>query len=245
VVRRGIGHHLRRRRLLVLLGGVVALAVGFGVATGRLAAAPVKPGSATLQTLLRPRGGSPLDLDPGVVGGLPARAQLIGDLMAAAPTRTQIERRAGLAPGALTVVTPNASKIEDPVPLAVQAITASAPKTADVLTVKADGDSPIITLNAQGLTRAAAVRTVKEAAAGLDRLLAGPGPQGSGLVVARLGDVAARGPRRPSRLPTAVMAALAVLGLWCAALVAGAGLRPGGADPGPGRGAEAGSAHAA
>jgi hypothetical protein len=231
VVRRGIGHHLRRPRLLVLVGGVVALAIGFGVATGRLAAAPVKPASATLQTLLRARGGSPLDLDPGVVGGLPARAQLIGDLMAAAPTRAQIERRAGVAPGALTVVTPNAAGIEDPVPLAVQALTAAVPKTADVLTVKADGETPIITLTAQGLTRAAAVRTVKEAAAGLDQLLAGPGPQGSGLVVARLGVVAARGPRRPTRLPAAVVAALAVLGLWCAVLAVGTGL--GGARAAP------------
>lgn len=220
---------LRRHQVLTLLGVVLAGTIGFALATGRLAAGLPAPNTATLQVLLRTRGSSPLDLDPSVVGGLPARAQLIGDLMAAEPTRPAIERDAGLTPGMLTVVTPDTGEIMDPVPIAVQAVTAAAPKTADILTVKADGASPIITLSGQGLTRAAAVRTVTAGARGLDQLIAsGAGPHGTGLAVVRLGGPGAHGGGRPSRLPTGAAAALVFLALWCGAIVAGTRRRPGG-----------------
>lgn len=215
---------LLRHRLLALLGILPALAIGVGGATGHLTSKPVQRSSATVQVLLEAQGASPVDLAPVAANGLGTRVQLIGALMGTRTARAEVERRAGLAPGDLEILTPTASGVPDLVPIAVYSATAATAKSPYVLTVTGYAASHILRLNVEAPTRVGAIRTVDAARAGLARLVASGRVRGPGLGLAQLGQPTAKSAQAQSNVPFAVAAAIAFFGLWCAGIVVGTGL---------------------
>jgi hypothetical protein len=217
---------LWQRRILIAAGAVAATAIAVavlqGVSLGPLGSAGggqvvgVASGSVLIDT---PRS-QLLNADPKGAETLPMRALLYADLLARDDVKAGIARQAGLKPEELDVLPP-ASRLEPPVstPLVEQAIVvAAAPRATTVLSVYADGESPLISVDAHAPDGQRAEAVVAAAAGALESLVAREGGKQLRVDVVkppRGEEVASR-----SRAPIfAMLAAVVFFAAWCGGII--------------------------
>jgi hypothetical protein len=229
---------LWRLRLLVALGALVAILVGLSVAyrislPATLHSRQYDVGIASTTALIDTSNSQVVDLGDGMTntaGSLPGRAMLLARLLAAAPLKDEIARRAGVPPRMLIGIagSPDASGGDGTDAATGTAVKLNDPR-ANILTVGTDEALPLLDVQAQAPSVATAQRLANAAVAVLisrvDSLAGADGiPSARRLVVKQLGT--ARGAeqlRGPSRM-MAVIAGVFVFLLVCGGILLSASL---------------------
>lgn len=228
---------LARFRLLVLAVGLLAVVVGLsnGYRIGlppSLESRQYQVGIASATALVDTPRSQVVDLggETGTdVATLSARASLMASLVASSPLKDEIARRAGIAPDQLIASPPaTVGPAASPAPhVSGSSISASDPRAhvlrADVPALES-GAMPIITVDTQAPEPARAARLADEAVAvlkahvksvaGLDRV-----PEGRRIVLTQLGPARAATVSRGPRALFGLLAAIAVFGLGCGAIL--------------------------
>jgi uncharacterized protein involved in exopolysaccharide biosynthesis len=208
---------LWRRRLLVLVGVVLAIAAG-----AMLMTRPAPKDSAvalTSVTLDTPRS-QVVDANPSGADTLAWRASMLADLMATEPVASKVARELGVPESDLAVVNP---ALESP------EVSSSLPKNAakaaevteqqHVLVLGYDEVLPIVSIEALAPSRAAATRLANAAADQLQAAATGTGTaELQGFVVEEVGPVRVEDVSAPSGKLKALAAVMVLLGAWCGAV---------------------------
>lgn len=230
---------LWRLRYLVVLGGLLALAIGLMTAY-RVSLAPPKlesrqyhVGVASARMLIDTPDSQVVDLNPKGAATLSTRASLLANLMASGPVKAIIARDAGIPADRLVAIAPAAPGAPTvPTPLSQRATeSAKAPGTY-LLTLQADETLPIISIDAQAPDATEAARLADAATAGLRdylRSVAGAQnvPAARQIVISGLGAAqAANVVRGPSRL-LAIVAFVFVFGFACFSVIMVSGIARG------------------
>jgi hypothetical protein len=241
----GILRALWRRPALLALG--VLLAIGFGMlAMYRVSLSPIGLGSRatvsgyaferalvdTPQSLVaasRPKGATSIF----------TRATLLGDLMAGDRARAAMARGLGLSPAAIGVLGPSTSTPATETPLATQALEVTRPHEPYVLNISEDTDQPILSLLATAPSQEGAARLSKAAIAALTAEANRASSPRGGLRVTQLGEAETGIKQTSPGKKKAAIAAIAILLIWCVAIVVIDGLRRRLASPAWRHGAEA------
>jgi hypothetical protein len=217
---------LWHRRLLVGVGAIVATALAAalvqGVSLGPLGSVggPDSVGVGSGTVLLDTPKSQLLHPEPKGAETLPMRTLLFADLLAREDVKARIAREAGLAPKELDVLPPS-SRGEPLVstPLVEQAAAvATVPVAPVVLSVYADGESPMITIDAHAPDSLRAKAVVEAAMSAVKSLFEREGDtqyRVDAVTEAHAKDVVS-GSRGPA---LALIAAIAVFALWCGAIV--------------------------
>jgi hypothetical protein len=222
-----IAHLLWERRLLVVLGAVVAVAAALLV--GRAMPGPSAGyGAGMVRMVLDTTDSQLVKAAPVGAATLPMRARLLATKLAADTSRTTIAAAAGVPRDELTVLSP-ADKalpvIETPLVKQVGAAAsdANAPYVVEVFTPE---ETPLITIKTSAVDPAHAARLAGVAAAGLqDLLIEADKSQSRGFVLRTVAPVRAIRVVSPSRRPFIMLAAaLMVFCLWCGSVVLASGL---------------------
>ncbi len=210
----GIIRVLWRRRILVGLGALTALAAGVFAthqqtdsALARVRVLADTPSS--LVTNVRARGDDTIA----------TRAVLLSSLMTSDEMRVEIAREAALEPSELAVVDPDFGSPAVATPLSREAVEFARPTEPNVVTVSV-GQVPIVSILTKADDPDAAARLAEAATAALASLGRQPEPLGNrGVNLQRLGSVeverVVNGPGRAE----AASAAAAIFGLWCSVVV--------------------------
>lgn len=221
---------LWRARRLVAVGAVVGVMVGtmlvYKVSPGvppSLERRGHDTGVASSQVLVDSRSSQSVDLgeEPVLIDipGLIARARLLANLIATSPLRDQIARRAGIDPSTFLATAPSVG-FDSP----KAQPTDSANGQLSIMNVTFNEALPIVTINAEAASRAAAARISSAAATELGKYIGtltarDQVKESQQIVIKTLGDpdsaTVHRGPRRMSALVAFVL----VLGMWCVAIV--------------------------
>jgi hypothetical protein len=221
---------LWRRKLLVVLGILIAVAAGvasaYNVRLGvppKLGSKSIEFGSASAQLLIDSADASPIvdlegDLDP-----LATRAQLYAQLVESAPVRDAIARRAGVPVEKLVITSAASSEgtRASKEPSAEQRANAlrGEQQTQRVL-FEADDDLPVIKIFTQAATDGEAIALADASATGLiDYLTSARAdqrvPRTRQVEVRRLGDAQGGMVNEGASMSVAVLAFLAVFVGWC------------------------------
>jgi hypothetical protein len=229
---------LWRRRLLVALGMVAALALGFVAGGGPKATSGVAKARVVLDTPTSQL----IQNDPAGAQTLPWRARLIAHLTATEATKARLAARLGIAPDQLAVVDPALATPDAPASLPKAAAEAAATIGAPyVLGVHAEDESlPIVLVEAYAPDRRRAARLAEAGVAVLKN--AAPPPEAvanvppavaesdaasadpralQGFVVENVGPVRARTVTANELPVKAIGVPVVTFGLWCACLVLG------------------------
>lgn len=219
---------LWRLRLVVALGGVVAVGLGFMATKGA-----THLGVATTRVLLDTPTSQTVDATPPGVSTLQWRAGLLSDLMATDEMRLSIARAMGIDGDSLVVSAPYMSMPAVAIPLPRVALDAAAavphPYT---LAIQAQNWLPIVAIDAQAPSRALATKLAVVAAQAMKAAATTDAtPTASaGVLKFVVGDVGPVHSReilnRPRRI-FAVIVAVFVFGIWCAAITLIAGFSRG------------------
>jgi hypothetical protein len=228
-----IARVLWRRRIVVAIGLLVALAVGGLAADGRLAvpgASPApKPRSASVRVLIDTATSQLVTPDPRSADTVVARSVLVADLMASDPARADIARRAGIKPDELAVMGPGVTVPTIPTKLSERTATAleGAPEPYAV-TLYAEGEVPIVAIDARAPGAQEAQELARAATATMASLTRPPkADMKRGFVAQPLGPpVLAKAKRASGPAAFAIAAFLATLGIWCGCVVLASGLMP-------------------
>jgi hypothetical protein len=229
---------LWRLRYLVVLGGLLAIAIGLMTAY-RVSLAPPKlesrqydVGVASARMLIDTPDSQVVDLNPKGAASLGTRASLLANLMASGPVKAIIARDAGVPANRLVAVAPPATGATVPTPLSQTAAQNANVAGAYLLTLQADETLPIISIEAQAPDANQAARLANAATTGLrDYLKSVAGAQNvpaarqvviSGLGAAQSAKVV-RGPRRLF----AIAAFVFVFGFICFSLIMVSGIARG------------------
>lgn len=213
------------RRLLVALGAVAVIALAVMVATGPASTTAV----ATTRVALDTERSQLVDGDPPGADTLIWRGQMLADLVASRPVADRIAREAGIPADQLFVVDPELS-----IPTIAGAIPRHAVEVAAVetepyvLTVGWNVNVPIIGVTASAPDRAHAKRLANAAVDSLERSDTEVGSRRiQGFVVESIAPVEVEVTVSGRKRAIAVMMAVVLLGLWCAAIVVGSSLLAG------------------
>jgi capsular polysaccharide biosynthesis protein len=157
---------LWRRRILVLLGALAAVALGVMAAGGET----TRSGTASTRVVVDTEKSELIYQNPSGHDTLRWRADLLADLLASGPLREQVATQAGIRAKELAVVLP---------PLAVPVVPSTLPSRASkvansvldkyILTVHVDDVAPIISIEAAAPSRRAAARLAGAASATLQK----------------------------------------------------------------------------
>jgi hypothetical protein len=219
---------LWRRRALVALVALVAVAVGWIVAY-KLSFPPekrsYKVGVATARILVDTPKSQVVEIAPKGSETLGARANVLANLMVDGEVKEAIAQRAGVRPERLFATAQSADSAEEPVTLAPDALSL---KTGVVVNTDS-AELPIIKIEAQAPDTAQAVRIADAAVAGLSDYLDSKAaveeiPEARRLRVSGLGASEAREAVRGPGLIMAFAAAIFVFVSGCTAVVAAAAL---------------------
>jgi hypothetical protein len=224
---------LWRLRLLVILGALLALfcavLVSYRVSlpSMKLESRQYQVGVASARMLIDTPASQVVDLNPKGADTLNSRASLLANLMVSTPVKSIIARDAGVAPDRLVAIAPTAPGSGGPsVPTTLSQKAAEASKTpgAYLLTLQSDETLPIISIDAQAPTAAAAARLANAATTGLRdylRSVAGAQnlPAGRQIVVSGLGPAQAADQVRGPRKLFAIAAFVFVFGFACFAII--------------------------
>jgi hypothetical protein len=220
----GILRVLWRRRVAVALGCLLAAVVG-ALAMDRASPAPSffqgsAPSSYALQRVLVDTPQSlVVDARPKGAASIGPRAVLLGALLASDEAKAAIARDVGLRPSAIAVVGPGAAAPQVVTPLAEQATEVAHPREPYVVTVSEDPNLPILSIlaTAPGPRQA---RTLAEAGADALGSLARQAPIAGGeMAIKPLGHPEVGAMTAGAANLKAAAAAIAILVLWCCAVV--------------------------
>ena len=232
---------LWRLRLLVILAALLAIfsavLVSYRVSLPslKLESRQYHVGIASARTLIDTPASQVVDLNPKGADTLNARASLLANLMVSTPVKSIIARDAGVPPDRLVAIAPTAPGSGGPtVPTTLSQKAAEASKTpgAYLLTLQSDETLPIISVDAQAPTAAAAARLANAATTGLRdylRSVAGAQnlPAGRQIVVSGLGGAQAADQVRGPRKLFAIAAFVFVFGFACFAIIMISGIARG------------------
>jgi hypothetical protein len=181
----GVVHVLWKRRIAVLVGTLLAIAVGVvGLQRGGATA----PSSSSLTKVLIDTPNS-LVADAKARGAatIYTRARLVGALIADDDARGEIARRAGLQPSELAIAGPGAAAPPDVItPLAEQAIAVAKPIGVYLVSVEVTPELPIVSIDANAPSRDEAVRLGRATVESLSSV-ARSAPGGGGVAIEQLG----------------------------------------------------------
>jgi hypothetical protein len=219
---------LIRKRVMVGLAGLASVALALGTiyapASSPLALGGSKaPTARATARVLVDMPASLLVNEPGMRADTAAtRALLLADLAQTAPVKETIARRAGVAPDELQIVTPSVSAAPLPNPLTEATVAVAKATTApNVLKLSADGQLPIVWVDATAPDLEQARRLADAATVGLQSKA---GSDEDRLVVRQLAPpFADEVPGGSGRL-FGFVAALGTFCLLCGGIVLGAGL---------------------
>ena len=223
----GVFKMLWARRLLVGVGAVVAIAVGM-LAIRALSAHSAATWAASSRVLVDTTNSQLASAVPAGVDTLPMRAFVIASLMATEKRRTLIAREAGLQKNKLDVLGPSsraAPEVLTPLVTKTAPFGAAAPDPY-VLSLYADGETPIISIEANAPDAAHAARL---ASAGVITLNAFLASQQAGerhvFVIRTLGSLRTTVvPSHAGRRLLAVIGALFIFIVWCAGIIVASGI---------------------
>jgi hypothetical protein len=232
---------LWRLRLLVILGALLALfcavLVSYRVSLPslKLESRQYHVGIASARMLIDTPASQVVDLNPKGADTLNSRASLLANLMVSTPVKSIIARDAGVQPDRLIAIAPTAPGSGGPtVPTTLSQKASEASKTpgAYLLTLQSDETLPIISIDAQAPTAAAAARLANAATTGLRdylRSVAGAQnlPAGRQIVVSGLGGAQAADQVRGPRKLFAIAAFIFVFGFACFAIIMISGIARG------------------
>ena len=158
-------HILWRRRILVVIGAVLAILVALEVGG--------KPGAgaarAKVDVLLDTHASQLVDARPARVASLSWRAHLLSQLLGTQSAQGQIAARAGISSDELAVIDSELAVPTIPASLPrVAAEAAADPPEPYVLTVESDAMAPLVSLRARGPDRDAAARLANAAVVTLE-----------------------------------------------------------------------------
>ena len=216
---------LWHRKLWVGLAIVVAAAAGLIVASRQYsveqASADVLVDTPSSQVVDLGNGGQSAEVVPGIET-LATRARLLGNLMASGSLKLAIAKSAGIKSEQLVVVPPPDSLDVEATPVATGGGSAGADAT--ILTLTTDSTLPILYASAQAPSAETAERLATGAVEELKRYLGSVAatdqiPEARQLVVSEIGTRRAAPVARGPSTPIAVLAALLVASLGCAAIV--------------------------
>jgi hypothetical protein len=222
------------RRIVVGIGLLVAVAVGALAANGQLpgsggSAAP-KARNASIRVLVDTATSQLVTPDPRSADTVAARAVLMADLMASDAAKAEIARRAQIKPAQLAVLAPGVTVPTIPTKLSERTATTleGAPEPYAV-TLYAEGEVPIVAIDARAPGAPEARALARAAAATMASLTAPPTPEMKrGFVAQALGPpVVAKAKSGSGPAVFAVAAFLATFGIWCGCVVLASGLTPG------------------
>jgi hypothetical protein len=215
---------LVRHRILVAAGGIVAIVVGLAAATLGSTAAP-RSGAAEAKVLVDTHSSYTDDLQGGTEL-LASQAALLATLLAEEPQQRTIARAAGIARDRLDVLASEITGPQIPSTLA-RSLEGLVDRPLRPYAIRVYSALSIVTVEATAPSAAAAGSLARAATATLAAVTAARAPSAArALVVKPLGPVRAI-ELRPSggRGPLlAAGAALAILALWCCAIVVASGL---------------------
>jgi hypothetical protein len=223
---------LSRRRFIVGVGALVAVAVG-AAAGGVL---PLRSGESLAQVtgealarvLVDTRDPLAGTVQPTGADTIQRRTALLADLMTSDRVTAIITRQTGRAAGEVLILRPTDSEPSVPSALpdrAVAAATAAATQRY-VLDVRTDASVPIISIGASAPDTHSARRLAEEAVDALESVTARPSGRNAGVEIQPLGSVRARevtgdnGPRGLIGLATATV----VFVMWCGGIVMACGV---------------------
>jgi hypothetical protein len=224
---------LWQRRVLIAVGAVVAVAVA--ALGARSESAAVTGAVASGKVLFDTADSQLVEAAPKEGATTPMRAFLLGELVAGDEGRAIVARRAGVPTRELTVIGPSASlqpPLETPLAKQVRAATV-APTTSNVVRVFTDTVSPILAIEASAPDGRRAQALVDATANSLAALAAQHDATAShGFVTEVVASPRVRETVSAShRAVFAVVAAIALFALWCAAIVVAWGIAGRGARP--------------
>jgi hypothetical protein len=211
---------LWRRRILVVVGALVSIALGVLAAGGETS----RSGVASARVVMDTERSQLIYRAPSGHDTLPWRAQLLADLTASRPLRERIAKEVGIKEKELAVVLPqlNAPVIPSTLPSRASRV-ANATFEEYVLTVRFDELSPIITIDATAPSRGAAARLAGAASTALQDTgtpaLVAPGIQG--LAVESVGPVQSKEIVKKPKLVLGVALVVCLFGFWCGAVALG------------------------
>jgi hypothetical protein len=224
---------LWRRRILVGIGLLAAAGVGLMTSNGSLPVpgaagdGPPPARKASLRVLVDTDRSQLVAPAPPEADTVAARAVLLADVLAGDGAKAAIARKAGLKPEQIAVIGPAATVPTLSTTLAERTATVveAAPEPFAV-TANADGELPIVSIDARAPDAARAKRLASAAAAELAALTSPDDP------AVRLGFVAQPLSRpvlapvesRPGPAMIALAACLATFALWCGCIVLASGL---------------------
>ncbi|HEX4692753.1 MAG TPA: hypothetical protein VH276_18780 [Solirubrobacteraceae bacterium] len=220
-------HILWRRRILVGVG--VLLAVAVGILAGSHVQATTNGGSvSSLRMVLDTVDSQLVAAAPNGSATLPTRALLLAETMATDRATRAIGRRGHVARGQLTVLGPSSRKIP-PVdtPLVSQVyLLASSASTPYVVSVFADQVTPIITIEAQAADGARSATLARAAGTTLrSQLLLEDGHRSDGFVLDTVAPVRTKHVVTHSHRRLMMLAgAVGTFGFWCVCIVLGVAL---------------------
>jgi hypothetical protein len=208
---------LWRRRVLVLLGSQLALAL-----TLKLIAGAAPPGGiATTKVLVDTPRQQLVDRTTAGVETLGWRTAVLADLLGTDSAKQQIARYAQIPEEMLSVVDPelNLPTIPASLPEAASKAAAESP-TPYVLTTRANGVLPLIRIRARAPDRDQATRLAEAAVSQLESgAVLGPRPDSPRFVVTHVAQIDSRAATSDPEILRALALGGTVFCLWCAAII--------------------------
>jgi hypothetical protein len=208
---------LWRRRALVVLGALLALALTLKMITGASGPAAY----ATTNVLVDTPRHQLVDRTSAGVETLGWRTTVLAELLGTEAAKRRIARAVPIATRALSIVAPelNLPTIPASLPEAASKAAASA-QGLYVLTTRTDNVLPLIDIRADAPDRESATRLAEAAVSQLETgSVLGPRPNAPRFVVTRIAPIAARTASGDAQILRAVALGGTVFCLWCAAII--------------------------
>lgn len=207
----------------ILTGAGIIFAVAVGLLAGRSSAETSVSGAATMRVLLDTTDSQVAEAQTRASDVLASRAALLGDALAADGERAALAAAAGVPAEQLTVLGPMAlAQPAVTTPLVKEVSSgALAPSTPYIIDLFADGQTPVIAIEAYAPDRAQAARLAEAAKEGLKSLLVTLDSTGSkGFAIENVSSLRTEEVVVAARRKVMMLAgAMAAFGFWCVALV--------------------------
>jgi len=221
----GILRALWRRRLLVSLGALLALAMAvFAVyrvspASLSLQARTASSGYALERVLIDTPTSLAADADAKGADSIANRAALLGALLASDEARATMADKLGLRPSQIAVIGAADALPQVPTPLATKAIEVAKPHEPYSVVVDADPSLPILSIYAAAPDARKAEGLADQAIAALHPLAAATLPAAGDVKIERLGRVEAGTKTVSPSKAKALAVGLMVFLIWCIAII--------------------------
>ena len=207
---------LWRRRIVVAVGAVAAIALGVLVAQAQQ---PSSTSVATTRVVLDTHKSQLVDVAPDGADSLQWRAALLADVMMGSSMTRAIAREAGIEHESLKVIEPLMAIAELETPLAQNALAAAGAPEPYVVTFEADPDLPFLMIYAAAPDRGSAVRLAEAATHAIESAdVAHSSRTLQGFSIEQTASITVVETVSGGKRIIGVAAFLFVFGAWCAAV---------------------------